>query len=374
MHGRGARAPAALRAVRPAKPARRRALPAHAAAALAARRTTTSTQTRATRPSSATARGRRSSSRPRAAGPTASTTTSPAPTPSRCGPTSPRRYPLDPRRTTVTGYSMGGFGTFKLATKFPDLFARAQPTVGALIYPRRAARLGALGPVPHVERGPGRARAAGALPAQRGQAAPLWATATSSTSTCRSRGVADRQPLMLAVNDQFAPAARFLDSARVVRRPAAGDLRPQPGGRLSEGGHDGGPRLLGVAHPLRDTGKLGTVTYARAASGAGTRRRSPPRAPASWPAVPSARVSLQSSGRRWRPAPLIAVRNRLDVTASERQLDHRRRHPRAGNLRRGGRRHLRPSRWRCACATARGRARRYEPLGRSGGARARPSG
>ena len=31
---------------------------------------------------------------------------------------------------------MGGFGTFQLATKFPDLFARAQPTVGTLIYPR----------------------------------------------------------------------------------------------------------------------------------------------------------------------------------------------------------------------------------------------
>ena len=30
----------------------------------------------------------------------------------------------------ITGYSMGGIGTFKLAEQFPDLFARAQPTVG----------------------------------------------------------------------------------------------------------------------------------------------------------------------------------------------------------------------------------------------------
>jgi hypothetical protein len=42
-----------------------------------------------------------------------------------------RHYGLDPAWTVITGYSMGGFGTFKLAEQFPDLFARAQPTVGA---------------------------------------------------------------------------------------------------------------------------------------------------------------------------------------------------------------------------------------------------
>jgi len=41
-----------------------------------------------------------------------------------------RRYRLDPAYTDITGYSMGGIGTFKLAAQFPDLFARAQPTVG----------------------------------------------------------------------------------------------------------------------------------------------------------------------------------------------------------------------------------------------------
>ena len=42
-----------------------------------------------------------------------------------------RHYQLDPEWTVITGYSMGGFGTFKLGEQFPDLFARAQPTVGA---------------------------------------------------------------------------------------------------------------------------------------------------------------------------------------------------------------------------------------------------
>ena len=41
-----------------------------------------------------------------------------------------RSYHLDPSYTEITGYSMGGIGTFKLGAQFPDLFARAQPTVG----------------------------------------------------------------------------------------------------------------------------------------------------------------------------------------------------------------------------------------------------
>jgi putative esterase len=37
---------------------------------------------------------------------------------------------LDPDFTAISGYSMGGYGTYKLATQFPDLFARGQPVVG----------------------------------------------------------------------------------------------------------------------------------------------------------------------------------------------------------------------------------------------------
>ncbi len=41
-----------------------------------------------------------------------------------------RRYPLDDQWTSIAGYSMGGYGTYKFAVQFPDLFARANPTVG----------------------------------------------------------------------------------------------------------------------------------------------------------------------------------------------------------------------------------------------------
>ena len=41
-----------------------------------------------------------------------------------------RRFTLDPRRVAISGYSMGGYGTYKLGVEWPDLFGRAFTTVG----------------------------------------------------------------------------------------------------------------------------------------------------------------------------------------------------------------------------------------------------
>lgn len=41
-----------------------------------------------------------------------------------------RTYALDPDRTAVNGYSMGGYGTYKLGAMYPDLFGKAFPVVG----------------------------------------------------------------------------------------------------------------------------------------------------------------------------------------------------------------------------------------------------
>ncbi len=40
------------------------------------------------------------------------------------------RYTLDPEWTAISGYSMGGYATYKLGAQFPDLFAKGQPVVG----------------------------------------------------------------------------------------------------------------------------------------------------------------------------------------------------------------------------------------------------
>lgn len=41
-----------------------------------------------------------------------------------------RNYPVDPDWTAATGYSMGGFGTYRLLARYPDLFARGWSVVG----------------------------------------------------------------------------------------------------------------------------------------------------------------------------------------------------------------------------------------------------
>jgi len=41
-----------------------------------------------------------------------------------------RRFSLDSERVALSGYSMGGYGTYKLGTQYPDLFGRAFTTVG----------------------------------------------------------------------------------------------------------------------------------------------------------------------------------------------------------------------------------------------------
>jgi hypothetical protein len=43
-----------------------------------------------------------------------------------------RHFHLDPTFNAVSGWSMGGYGTYKLTAEFPDLFARALPDIGCV--------------------------------------------------------------------------------------------------------------------------------------------------------------------------------------------------------------------------------------------------
>jgi hypothetical protein len=132
-----------------------------------------------------------------------------------------RHYRLDPARTSIAGYSMGGFGTFKLAAQFPDLFARAQPTVGALDVP--AEMVASLRWVPFLM---WNARADELVPPG------LFVRAADALAAngyrYRLNTFAPAEPLpptptphhiTLAANDWFEPAARFLGTARVLRDP-----------------------------------------------------------------------------------------------------------------------------------------------------------
>ncbi len=133
-----------------------------------------------------------------------------------------RRYRIDPSFTVSTGYSMGGIGTFKLASQYPDLFARAQPTVGFDTNPDVFASLRNV-PVlmwnNHTDELANEAlfNLSAAKLDSLGYRYEL-----DTFQPCANPGCSPLFPnhLQLAVNDQFAPAADFLGNARVQRNPA----------------------------------------------------------------------------------------------------------------------------------------------------------
>jgi dienelactone hydrolase len=133
-----------------------------------------------------------------------------------------RRFKLDPDWTVSTGYSMGGVGSFKLGSQFPDLFARIQPTVGFETSPDV---LASLRNVPVLMwNNTGDELANDAL--FNSTAAKLdslgYRYELDEFRPCAHPDCSPLFPnhLQLAVNDQYAPAAAFLGDARVDRNPA----------------------------------------------------------------------------------------------------------------------------------------------------------
>jgi hypothetical protein len=140
------------------------------------------------------------------------------------------RYHLDPSFTDIAGYSMGGYGTYKFASQFPDLFAKAQPTVGP-------PGLGVW--VPPAEPQPGGARSLTQrmLGSVRNVPLLIWNETTDELvpiiGVLEQVGALDAlgyryefdqfqagDHLTLALNDEYAPAAAFLGTDAVQPNPA----------------------------------------------------------------------------------------------------------------------------------------------------------
>jgi dienelactone hydrolase len=140
-----------------------------------------------------------------------------------------RRFHLNPDWTSIAGYSMGGYSTYKLATEYPDLFARAQPTVGPPgvgswsgqgdpsggAYTNTYQQLEALRNIPFL-----------IYVAASDELVPYTGTQTQR-ARLDSLGYryefdtfAPAEHLTLAYDDQYAPAAAFLGPAKVNRNPA----------------------------------------------------------------------------------------------------------------------------------------------------------
>jgi len=141
-----------------------------------------------------------------------------------------RRYRLDPTWTAISGYSMGGYGTYKFATQYPDLFARANPVVGP-------PGLGIWVPPEPPQPGGAESNTNHMLASVRHIPFLIWnATADELVPVPGARAQAQTfddldyryvfdlfttaDHFALATNDQYAPAAKFLGTHRVNRNPA----------------------------------------------------------------------------------------------------------------------------------------------------------
>ena len=133
-------------------------------------------------------------------------------------------YRLNPAYTDITGYSMGGFGTFDVGAQFPDLFARAQPTVGE---ETNNSVLPSFRNLPvlmwnvdgdELVNDSAFENTANKL-AQLGYRFTLHAHAPCVTTGSPLCSPVLPEHLELAINDWYEPAARFLGSVLVDRNP-----------------------------------------------------------------------------------------------------------------------------------------------------------
>ena len=133
-----------------------------------------------------------------------------------------RRYKLNAALTEISGYSMGGIGTFKLGSQFPDLFARAQPTVGDEANTNVLASLRNVPVLMWNNIGDELVNDA----EYNGTAAKLdslgYRYELHAHQPCANPACSALFPnhLQLAINDQYAPAAAFLGTNSVDRNPA----------------------------------------------------------------------------------------------------------------------------------------------------------
>ena len=202
-----------------------------------------------------------------------------------------RRYKLDPEWTVITGYSMGAFGTFKLAEQFPDLFARAQPTVGES---SDTNMLASLRNIPVLM---WNALADELVPPS------SYLPTAQELDALGYRYELDQfaaEHLTLAIHDQYSPAAEFLGTRGGGPQPAARHIRrgPEPrprGARLRRRSRV--LALQGARTRGAGQGKLDAYSHAFG-TGRPDRLRHAERRRHARPAATSARSRSRASTRR----------------------------------------------------------------------------
>jgi predicted esterase len=224
-----------------------------------------------------------------------------------------RRYALDPDWTVIAGYSMGGYGAYKLASQFPDLFARAQTTVGP----------------PGISSADTRPL----LPSLRNVPVLIWAGgADELVPIADVREVAQLLDslgyrytfwefgatvhILLAFNDQYAPAAEFLGTAKVDRNPPHVTYVVNPSLDHADLGFVADHAYWLSGARTRGTGN-GTVDAFSHASGTGDSTASATQFGAGTLGPGNlGTLAFTRQYKTWGPALPIAKANRIDLTAT----------------------------------------------------------
>jgi predicted esterase len=227
-----------------------------------------------------------------------------------------RRYALNPDRTAIAGYSMGGYGAYKLASQFPDLFARVQTTV--------------------APPGISNADIRPLLPSLRNIPVLIWAGGADELVPIASvRALAQELDdlgyrytfwefiatihILLAFNDQYAPAADFLGTAEVDRDPPHVTYAYNPSMDFADAGTGAGHAYWVSGVRLRDAAAnqgVGTVDVRSGGFGLGD---PVPSATAVGAGVMTGGVfslGFASRAKTWGPVPATPAADRLVVSAT----------------------------------------------------------
>jgi pimeloyl-ACP methyl ester carboxylesterase len=219
-----------------------------------------------------------------------------------------RHYRLNPDLTDITGYSMGGGGTYRLASRWPDLWARAFPIVGP---PTSAASFTALRNIPVM--------------AWYGQNDELVGPEMSEQAFLNAQQAGIRYDHWVFTpaghitegnNDEYTPAAEFFGENTVERNPVHVTYVVDPGqNTVAESPADHAYWVSGLT--IRTAGSSAKIDAFSHAAGVGD----PPALPVvlgagtlnggSHGPLPYTRRTLA-----WGPAPVEPKADRIDVAAT----------------------------------------------------------
>ena len=170
-----------------------------------------------------------------------------------------RHYPVDADWAAVSGYSMGGFGTYRLLARWPDLFARGFSVVGI---PGSA-----LDQLASLRNTPVMAWNAMADELVNISDAEEAATAMQAAGLRFDYWQFPGDHLSLATNDAYGPGADFLGEHRVDRDPAHVTYVVDPSEDSTDAKADHAYWVSGLR--VRDGAATGTIDARSHASGEG---------------------------------------------------------------------------------------------------------